>query len=48
MDLIIFGCNVIIFGVEMVLSVRNDNKGKDILILWKGPAKELGEYSLTV
>ena len=48
MNLIIFGCNVIISGVEMIFSVRNDNKGKDILILWKGPAKELGEYSLTV
>ena len=32
----------------MIFSVRNDNKGKDILILWKYPAKELGEYSLTV
>ena len=47
-DLIIIGCNMIIFWAGMIFSVRNDNKGKDILILWKGPAKELGEYSLTV
>ena len=32
--------NVIIFGVDMKLSVHIDNKGKDILILGKGPMQE--------
>ena len=32
--------NVIIFGVDMKLSVHIDNKGKDILILGKGPIQE--------
>ena len=36
------GRNVIIFGVDMSSSPRIDNKGKDILILWKGPTQELG------
>ena len=31
----------------MSSSVHNDNKGKDILILGKGPAQGLGEHSLT-
>ena len=31
----------------MSLSVHVDNKGKDILILWKGPTQGLGEHSLT-
>ena len=42
-----FGRNVIIFGVDMSLSVHIDNKGKDILILGKGPTQGLGEHSLT-
>ena len=33
------GQNVIIFGVDMNSSVHVDNKGKDILILRKGPSK---------
>ena len=28
-------------------SIHIDNKGKDILILGKGPTQELGEHSLT-
>ena len=39
--------NVIIFGVDMSLSPHIDNKGKDILILGKGPTQGLGEHSLT-
>ena len=31
------GRNVIIFGVDMNSSSKIDNKGKDILILGKGP-----------
>ena len=31
----------------MSLSVHDDNKGKDILIIGKGPTQGLGEYSLT-
>ena len=42
-----FGRNVIIFGVDMSLSVHVDNKGKDILILGKGPTQGLDEHSLT-
>ena len=42
-----FGRNVIIFGVDMNSSVHVDNKGKDILILGKGPTQGLGEHSLT-
>ena len=42
-----FGRNEIIFGVDMSLSVHVDNKGKDILILGKGPTQGLGEHSLT-
>ena len=41
------GKNVIIFGVDMSLSVHVDNKRKDILILGKGPTKVLSEHSLT-
>ena len=40
------GQNVIIFGVDMNPSVHVDNKGKDILILGKGPTQGLGEHSL--
>ena len=42
-----FGRNVVIFGVDMNSSVHVDSKGKDILILRKGPTQGLGEYSLT-
>ena len=42
-----FGRNVIISGVDMSSSVHVDNKGKDILILGKGPTQGLGEHSLT-
>ena len=42
-----FGRNVIIFGVDMSSSVHVDNKGKDILILGKGPTQGLDEHSLT-
>ena len=42
-----FGNNAIIFGVDMSSSVHIDNKGKDILILGKGPTQGLGENSLT-
>ena len=42
-----FGRDVIIFGVDMSSSVHFYNKGKDILILGKGPTQGLGEHSLT-
>ena len=42
-----FGQNVIVFGADMNSSIHNDNKGKDILILGRGPTKGLGENSLT-
>ena len=42
-----FGRNVVIFGVHMSSSVHVVNKGKDILVLGKGPTQELGEDSLT-
>ena len=35
------GCNVIIFGVDMSLSIKIDNRKKDILILGKGPTQGL-------
>ena len=41
------GQNVIIFGVDMNSSIHVDNKGKDILILGKGPTQGLSEHSLT-
>ena len=31
----------------MSLSVHVDNKGKEILILWKGPTQGLGEHLLS-
>ena len=40
------GRNVIIFGVDMSSSTKIDDKGKDILILGKGPTQGLGEHSL--
>ena len=39
-----FDQNVIIFGADMNLSVHVDNKGKDMLILRKGPTQGLGEH----
>ena len=42
-----FGRNEVIFGVDMNSSVHVDNKGKDILILGKGPTQGLGENALT-
>ena len=43
---VVNGQNVIIFGVDMNSSVHVD-KGKDILILGKGPTQGLGQHSLT-
>ena len=40
------GRNVIIFGLDMNSSLYIDNKGKDILILEKGPTQGLGKNSL--
>ena len=37
------GRNVIIFGVDMSSSTKIDNKGRDLLILGKGPIEGLGE-----
>ena len=42
-----FGQNIIIFGVDMNSSLHIDNKGKDILMLGRGPTQRLGEHSLT-
>ena len=39
--------NVINFEVDMSSSVHVDNKGKDILVLGKGPTQGLGDHSLT-
>ena len=39
--------NIIIFGVDMSSSTKIDNKGKDILILGKGPTQGSGEHSLS-
>ena len=41
------GKNTIIFGAQISLSVHVDNKGKDILILGKGPIKGLDDTTLT-
>ena len=41
------GQNVIISAVDINLSIHVDNKGKDFLILQKGPTQGLGEHSLT-
>ena len=40
------GINVIIFGVDMSLSIKIDNSKKDILILVKGPTQRL-EHTLS-
>ena len=42
-----FGKNIIIFWADMNLSPHVNHKGKDILILGKGPAQGLGKHSLT-
>ena len=42
-----FGKNIIIFGADMSSSIHIDNKGKNILILGRGPIQGLGENSLT-
>ena len=42
-----FGQNVIIFGSDMSSSPHIDNKGKDILVLGRGPTQGFGENSLT-
>ena len=42
-----FGQNVIIFGADMSSFPHIDNKGKDILVLGRGPTQRLGENSLT-
>ena len=41
------GRKVITFGVDMSSSTKIDNKGKDILVLGKGPTQVLGEHSLS-
>ena len=42
-----FGQNVLIFGADMSTSIHIDNKGKDILVLGRGPTQGL-ESTLTV
>ena len=42
-----FGCNVIIFGVDMSFSVHVDNKKKDISILGEGATQGLDGTTLT-
>ena len=39
-----FAQNIIILGADMNSSIHIDNKGKDILILGKGPTQGLGEH----
>ena len=41
-----FGQNVLIFGADMSTSIHIDDKGKDILVLGRGPTQEL-ESTLT-
>ena len=41
-----FGQNVLIFGADMSTSIHIDNKGKDILVLGRGPTQRL-ESTLT-
>ena len=41
-----FGENMLIFGADMSTSIHIDNKGKDILVLGKGPTQGL-ESTLT-
>ena len=42
-----FGCNVIIFGVDMSSSLHVDKKKKDILILGESPTQGLDDTILT-
>ena len=42
-----FGCNVIIFGIDISSSVNVDNKKKYILILGEGPTQGLNDTTLT-
>ena len=42
-----FGCNVMIFGVNMCFSVHVDNKKKDTLILGEVPIQGLDDTTLT-
>ena len=42
-----FGCNVIIFGVDMSSSVHDDNKKKDILMVGESPKQGLDGTTLT-
>ena len=44
--ILVFGQNVIIFGVDMSSSIHIDNKKKDILVLGRGPTQGL-ESTLT-
>ena len=39
--------DLVIFGADMSSSPHSDNKGKDILVLGRGPTQGLGEDSLT-
>ena len=39
---------MVIFGVDMSSSPHIDNKGKDLLILGKGPTQGFGGHFLTV
>ena len=41
------GKNVIVFGADISLSMRIDNKEKDILIIGKGPTQGLDDTTLT-
>ena len=41
------GKKVIIFGIDMSLSVHNDNKKKDVLILGIVPTRGLDDTTLT-
>ena len=41
-----FGCNVIIFGVDMSSSVHDDNKKKDILMVGESPKQGLDGTTL--
>ena len=41
------GKNVIILGADMSSSAHIDNKGKDILILGKGPTQGFDDTTLT-
>ena len=39
-----FGQNVLIFGADMSSSIHIDNKGKDILVLGRGPTERLESF----